>query len=405
MPVKNKKKTRKPNYSQDPILYDHFGNPLEEVLKRDKETVEKKKEELAQVAALVSESRGEAGGLLSKNFLIVSCNIFLKTDSTQAVVLPAEVGIVRFSLEGGVDPEDVFHAFPQPGHLPVGYGAAVIEASKGGRVARGHQVPWPELTEPLKPLHGKEVVFERSTPEEFCSDLTDYLGGETQIFCPTGAQEEVEQVLNSLFARASLEKPSFSILPLHALLHNLALNSVPSLCAAELQLDTDKFQYTLDHLCPWHEAYTDNNRCSVAVARRLAFAVLDRACPDNDVDIVPGRHIPEDSLPDPNRPVFDWGPSELVLDRKEMPRRGGTRERGNHLEIDFFSGSHDYSGFASTDVRMRTRHHYPPEQDQPGGSTAGTISAYLGDPTNRSEVVDDDGKSVMGNLSTISGNN
>ena len=91
MPVKNKKKTRKPNYSQDPILYDHFGNPLEEVLKRDKETMEKKKEELAQVAALVSESRGEAGGLLSKNFLIVSCNIFLKTDSTQAVVLPAEV--------------------------------------------------------------------------------------------------------------------------------------------------------------------------------------------------------------------------------------------------------------------------------------------------------------------------
>ena len=35
------------------------------------------------------------------------------------------------------------------------------------------------------------------------------------------------------------------------------------------------------------------------------------------MDIVPGRHIPEDSLPDPNPSAFDWGPSELV-DHKEV---------------------------------------------------------------------------------------
>ena len=68
MPAKYKKKTGKPNYSQDPIQYDHFGNPLEEVLKRDKEREEKKKEELAQVAALVSEARGGAGGCFPKTF-------------------------------------------------------------------------------------------------------------------------------------------------------------------------------------------------------------------------------------------------------------------------------------------------------------------------------------------------
>ena len=94
MPAKYKKKTGKPNYSQDPVQYDHFGNPLEEVLKRDKEREEKKKEELAQVAALVSEARGEAGGLLSQNFLIISCNVFLKIDSADSVMLPAEVSSV-----------------------------------------------------------------------------------------------------------------------------------------------------------------------------------------------------------------------------------------------------------------------------------------------------------------------
>ena len=94
MPAKNKKKNGKLNYSQDPILYDHFGNPLAEVLKRDREREEKRKEELAQVAALVSEARWEAGGLASKKFVVISCNIFLKIDSAETVMLPAEVGLV-----------------------------------------------------------------------------------------------------------------------------------------------------------------------------------------------------------------------------------------------------------------------------------------------------------------------
>ena len=99
---------------------------------------------------------------------------------------------------------------------------------------------------------------------------------------------QVDQVLTSLFTRANRCPPNFSLLPIHALLHHLAPSSLPDLCAAELQLDQDKwvvplgfpgtccrFQYTLNHLCAWHEAHTDNNRCSVAVARRLAFTVLN----------------------------------------------------------------------------------------------------------------------------------
>ena len=91
MPAKHKKK---PNFSQEPILYDHFGNPLEEVLKRDREREEKKEEELAQVAALVSAARGGAGRLLSQKFVVISCNIFLKIDSAEPVMLPAEVSLV-----------------------------------------------------------------------------------------------------------------------------------------------------------------------------------------------------------------------------------------------------------------------------------------------------------------------
>ena len=51
---------------------------------------------------------------------------------------------------------------------------------------------------------------------------------------------QVGQVLSSLFRRANLDQPCFSLLPLHALLHNLASQAVPTLSAAELQLDLDK---------------------------------------------------------------------------------------------------------------------------------------------------------------------
>ena len=98
MPVKHKKKTLKYNHSQDPILYDHFGNPLDDVLRRDKEKEEKKKKELAHVAALVSEAREADGGLVSRKFVVISSNIFLKIDSVDPVLLPAEVGLACVHL-------------------------------------------------------------------------------------------------------------------------------------------------------------------------------------------------------------------------------------------------------------------------------------------------------------------
>ena len=101
MPVKHKKKTLKYNHSQDPILYDHFGNPLDDVLRRDKEKEEKKKKEIAHVAALVSEAREADGGLVSRKFVVISSNIFLKIDSVDPVLLPAEVGLVCVHLHLG----------------------------------------------------------------------------------------------------------------------------------------------------------------------------------------------------------------------------------------------------------------------------------------------------------------
>ena len=62
-----------------------------QVLKRDKELEEKKRSEVAEVATLVREA-GE--GLLANKWLVLHCNVFLKINSPNTRVLPAEVSFL-----------------------------------------------------------------------------------------------------------------------------------------------------------------------------------------------------------------------------------------------------------------------------------------------------------------------
>ena len=132
-----------------PSSHLHHHHDIHQVLKRDKELEEKKRSEVAEVATLVREA-GE--GLLAKKWLVLHCNVFLKINSPNTRVLPAEVsflsqllhpislpaythqsdiiiypcprhsyqvGLIKFSIECGLEPKDTFHAFPDPGELPV----------------------------------------------------------------------------------------------------------------------------------------------------------------------------------------------------------------------------------------------------------------------------------------------
>ena len=82
-------------------------------------------------------------------------------------------------------------------------------------------------------------------------------------------------LFNYPLQRAGLVLPSLSLLPLHVLLQQLAPDSVPSSGVAEVQLERERFRYTLGLLCPWHRAYTDTDSCSAATVRRQAYTVLD----------------------------------------------------------------------------------------------------------------------------------
>lgn len=257
-------------------LYDHFGTPLAEVRARDDAWVEEREARLAKVAAMVPAVREL---LLPATFVLVSANTFLVTDGL-AVVLPAELAAVRFSLQGGVGEHDVYQVrrqcqlwgeskslkllngntffinfmvqvFPEPGQVPLGWASAVREASEGGRAAGGHRVPFPGITREPDLLGEEPVEFVTQTPTATCTSLLEFLGTSRHLFCPEGEMEEVGAVLANLFERAGRGAPPATLLPLHALVHHLAPRAVPSLAKAEVELDKKRFDGLLELACRW----------------------------------------------------------------------------------------------------------------------------------------------------------
>ena len=154
---------------------------------------------------------------------------------------------------------------------PRGYKRLAMEASE-----QGHRIPLRDLIDPPAPLvAGAAVEFRPEPPEAVCRGVLGFLDGAKRIFCPAEAAEEAAAVLDSLFRRADRAPPRLALLPLHALLHQLAPRSVLSLTAAELQLERDRFEHCPGLSCAWHAAHTDTPSCSAATARRLAYTLLD----------------------------------------------------------------------------------------------------------------------------------
>ena len=99
--------------------YDHFGKPLSEVFARDKGIIETARRKEESVSSIVSAS-SRTGSLARQDFLVMASNIFVATEEVEPVYLPAELALVRFSLQEGVrEPGAVYHAFPQPGKIPL----------------------------------------------------------------------------------------------------------------------------------------------------------------------------------------------------------------------------------------------------------------------------------------------
>ena len=70
---------------------------------------------------------------------------------------------------------------------------------------------------------------------------------------------------------------------------------------------------------------TDTDTCTTAVASRLVFTMLDVCCQNYGVQLVAGKHVPQDML---IRPVEEWDKDQWDVEEWDVEK--WDVEEGDH---------------------------------------------------------------------------
>ena len=224
--------------------------------------------------------------------------------------IPAELAVLRCTLDGGV--EEVLQAFLDPGPLPTGYTYRCGEHAR-----RTHNIP----------LDGRDVHhgqagagFRRHTDAAACLELGHLLAGAREVFYLQGQEEQDRSIVSLLHSRAGLPPPLLTLLPLAHLFSALRPVLTPGL--AEVQLQRERFLYSPGLSCAWHTSRTESLACCVAVARRAVYCLLELVCPQLDIQLLPGRHLP-DQGEEKREEEDEWEPETMPAVVKVVKDRGG----------------------------------------------------------------------------------
>ncbi|XP_063230142.1 protein maelstrom homolog isoform X2 [Bacillus rossius redtenbacheri] len=260
------------------------------------------------VAGLALENK-----LAQHPFYLMHVNYYCASD--QGVYYPAEVGLVKFSLAGGV--QDFYHKILNPGQFPTGSFRNAMEHSK-----ETHNLPCPpdpkiaeadfnkidkEIKEFLLGAEGLAQAvgaYRRSQRPIRLPPLYTYYSKEMLHF-----NKDSDVVVRSFMAHlpdGQREKYDVRVYELPKLLFELCNACAqqagldfgfPSIVAAQAELERDVFSHCVGIACPFHEDGDYASFCSLSWARRWAFTLADFCCKHLGIHPVPGLHCPIKAAP------------------------------------------------------------------------------------------------------------
>uniref|UniRef100_A0A1Q3EZN9 HMG box domain-containing protein n=1 Tax=Culex tarsalis TaxID=7177 RepID=A0A1Q3EZN9_CULTA len=227
---------------------------------------------------------GVASNELEKvEFFFISFAYFVVTSN--GTYIPAEMGLVRYSLRDGV--KDRLHMFIDPGKLPLGfsYDAKVHSESD-------HQLPIPP-----------DAMGEKDN-DEIVLRLFNFLSqGEKMppLFTETTEIKMVENILKGILTQANMDENTLLVCPLSELFYQLKratesfgmdIKTFPSVHIAQAIIQKDVYEYTKDIACDFHEEKGNGKYCPLSKCVRWAFIISDSCCLDLSIEMKPGRHLP-----------------------------------------------------------------------------------------------------------------
>ncbi|XP_055541232.1 protein maelstrom homolog [Wyeomyia smithii] len=280
-------KDRAKAYKQSPKLnfgekYTSQGIPFSQI-EREKQARLKKEQSIRRTVSELIQTAAGNNALDKMEVFLISFNYFCKT--TAEIYIPAEMAIIRYSLEQGVI--DKLHMFINPGNIPLGlaYEANILSEET-------HRLPTP-------PDAMGETNFEEIF--EKILDFTQYKDKKHRLFFAEEKQAAVVENILEQLANESKFPGKFVVCPLGDFFFQLKRASeregldiclFPAKTVADILLKKDNYEYTGGIACEFHEKLEVSRFCCLSKIIRLSYIISDSCCLDLNIEMVAGRHLP-----------------------------------------------------------------------------------------------------------------
>lgn len=304
-------RNQKAQHGGNATKYTSQGISFEE-LDRQKMLKEKAIKEMEQTISSMVQTAYVDKTLLEKEFYFISSVFFCQT--IHGDIFPAELGLVKFSLNEGI--VDSVHMYINPGKLPLGFSCEAQEVS--------------ENTHKLKiPPNARGLRNYRDIQNHILNFLNagDSVGLPV-VFTNSNEIKTTVMVLNKIWKEC--ENSDFlKIYGLENLLCRLKEYTlmmagadmdkvqpvIYSKIIAKDIIDRDPYAYSIGLGCKFHDDEDRSFHCVLSKVKRWCFIIADHCnIRDMGIEFIPGKHIPdvcELVVTSPSDEI--WGVEEDVL--------------------------------------------------------------------------------------------
>uniref|UniRef100_A0A182Q4Y0 HMG box domain-containing protein n=1 Tax=Anopheles farauti TaxID=69004 RepID=A0A182Q4Y0_9DIPT len=217
----------------------------------------------------------------TQNFYFISFAYFCLTANGY---VPAELGVVRYSLGSGV--KDKLHMHINPGPLPLGM---AFEAQN--HADEDHQLPIP-------PNAMGETDYDKIATALLSFLLQD--GKMPLLFTDRDDVGKVENMLIDILG-VNAEGMRLYVCPIAELFFQLKKRAqqnlleqsgFPSVHIAQQIITKDVYDYTKGISCEYHDHRDNVKYCALSRCIRWAYVISDNCCGDMCIQMEPGKHLP-----------------------------------------------------------------------------------------------------------------
>uniref|UniRef100_A0A182PRJ3 HMG box domain-containing protein n=1 Tax=Anopheles epiroticus TaxID=199890 RepID=A0A182PRJ3_9DIPT len=313
-----------------------LGVPVTEIEQQNRDLKSKVERQKTRISTLLN-TAATKNALEKLEFYFISMAYFCRTH--QGEYLPAELAVVRYSLEGGV--KDKLHMFLNPGPLPLGM---AYEAKK--HAEDNHQLPIPP-----------NAMGESDFGEVMMKLVTFLLKDDTSnelplLYTDQDDVPKVENMLEVIFGD-QLDDMEVNVCPLAELFFRLKQSvelfmmdqtTFPSVHIAQQIILKDVYDYTKGISCEYHEAQDNVLNCSLSRCTRWGYMISDNCCQDMGIEPIPGKHVPMNANINPTVCTFELTSLGTQDDRESFVSGSNTSHFTSPIVGDSFASCQGAGG-------------------------------------------------------------